>query len=202
VQQLTGLLIEYLATGSASLLWVLLLIVVYASLPSDKDHPAVIALLLPLTYVLGMISDFLGEWIVRNRKRTIKVNTRQGTAVEKLESQEIHTRIVTYSPELAKELNARSSRDRIARGVLVNVPFVGMATILYFVKNLRHTCYLCPAAGLTIIFTILLTLVIYRMWARFQEHSYKYEVFAYQVVEEKLKAAARPPSAPDQHVRN
>ena len=65
MKELTGILIEYLATGSAALLWVLLLIRAYAELPNDKDHPTVIALLLPLTYVLGMISDFSGESILR-----------------------------------------------------------------------------------------------------------------------------------------
>jgi len=52
MQQLSGLLMEYLAIGSASVLWILLLTVVYAGWPCDKDHSAMIALLLPLTYFL------------------------------------------------------------------------------------------------------------------------------------------------------
>ncbi len=135
-----------------------------------------------------MICDFLGEWILHNAKDSIKDGARGGTPLSGLSAQGIHARIVMYSPELARELNARSSRDRIARGVFVNVPFIGIATFFYFVKNLPHS-YLSLTAGLTLIFTVLLTLVVYLMWRRFQKNSYVYEVCAYQAVEDKLKLA-------------
>jgi hypothetical protein len=194
--QLTGLLIEYLAIGSASLVWILLLIVAGAELPRGIDHPAMIALFLPLTYVLGMIGDFLGESILRNAKHSIQSLARKGTGLEKLSSPEIHARIVAFSPDLAIELNARSSRDRIARGIFVNVPFIGMATVVWFLRNSCHPCHLYLAAILTVMFTVLLTQIVYRMWRRFQKNSYNYEVFAYKAVEEKRKpAGSLPPSS-------
>jgi hypothetical protein len=190
--QLTGLLIEYLAIGSASLLWILLLIVASAGLPRALDHPAIIALFLPLTYVLGMIGDFLGESILRSAKSSIRNVARKGTGLEELSSGRIQAKIVAFSPDLATELNARSSRDRIARGVFVNVPLVGMATLVWVLKNSSRIHYLYFAASLTVIFTVLLTLVVYLMWRRFQTISYNYEVFAYQAAEEKQRTAGSP----------
>jgi hypothetical protein len=71
-----------------------------------------------------------------------------------------------------------------------------MAMVLYSVKHLRHTGYLYLAASLIIIFTVSLTLVVYLMWRKFQEDSYNYEVFAYQVVlEEKLRTVGSSGSA-------
>lgn len=120
MQQITGLLVEYLAIGSASVLWILLLLIRLGTLPNDKNHPAIVGLLFPLTYVLGMISDFLGELVVHRKKEAIKKKVRSEipSEIQKSETREIHATIVRYFAAGAKELNARSSRDRIARAVV------------------------------------------------------------------------------------
>jgi len=73
-----------------------------------------------------------------------------------------------YAPELAKEANMRSSRDRIARGAIINST---LATIFY----------LPIPVGIGFILISLL------MWAGFERLSYSYELKAEQILNEKIK---------------
>jgi hypothetical protein len=84
-----------------------------------------------------------------------------------------------YSPEIAKEVSARSSRDRIARGVVLNA---GIAAIA-----LRH---LVPVWIMA-----LLCLASLGMWLFFEANSYVFELRAEEaIIRENERAGAIKPA--------
>lgn len=169
---LPGLLIEYLIIGSIALLWLGKLFLVID--PSTMDFDGFELLLVPLAYVLGMFIDFIA-WILTKpfkkwiRNDAIKVVTKamaeEGNANfdpdaykwfwnEKIEIEKRY-------PELNKELSARSSRDRIARGTIINLIPI---TILYW----SHIH----------VFGIILLGLSIAMWVRFEHYNRCFELRA------------------------
>ncbi|MEL6923037.1 MAG: hypothetical protein AAFO94_03240 [Bacteroidota bacterium] len=135
---LPGLLIEYLINGSIAIIWILPLVDL-DDFPLMDDLEAL--LLAPLVYVLGMFVDYAAWVLTRPLKSIIRENALkevarniadEGQYFDKAayayfwnEKLEIEKRY----PDLNKELTSRSSRDRIARGVMLNLIPI---TILYW----------------------------------------------------------------------
>ena len=165
-----GLLIEYFVAGAIVLIWV-------RQLPSVNGYlESVPAAYLPaaflLLYVLGMAVDFCAWGITRYPKkwvrRPIYRKYRHTDATDTESGTLRQARIALHAPELAKELALRSSRDRIARGCIVNAIFATM-----FVLSL-------PVG-------LLLTVFAIAVWISFESLSYRYELCAESVVNEKLE---------------
>jgi hypothetical protein len=173
---LPGLLVEYLVVGALTLTWLFPLL--HSRLPTI-DAP-LLPLVFLLLYVLGMVVDFLAFFLTRIPKHWIRRRVSRRyleNASQKQQSGMLRqATIAMYAPELAKELAMRSSRDRIARGSLVNAV---LATI--FVLPAYFGAPLIALAAV--------------LWAAFESVSFAYELCAWQIVEEKLQRETLEPAA-------
>lgn len=192
---LPGVLVEYLAIGSSSVLWILLLLLAFDQYPQQASSSLVL-LLLPVVYVLGMVGDFFGQAWVDDNEDEIKlkvmneISLKRGITFDP--KVDIDIELAAYLPRVAEELTMRSSRDRIARGVLVNVPIVGVVLGLWlgtlvWKSTLKSLSARFVIIGVIVIvvtgLTIWLTGAVHRMWKRFQRHSYKYQFEAYATLQ-------------------
>ena len=135
---LPGLLIEYLINGSIAIIWLTLLVDVSA-FTSIVENQAL--LLVPIVYVLGMFIDFIAWIVTKPFKEWIRSKALDEIAAHKMKEGEEFDKssyeffwnekmeIEKNYPDLNKELTSRSSRDRIARGVMINLIPI---TILYW----------------------------------------------------------------------
>lgn len=145
---LPQLLIEYLVIGSLSLLWLLPLLGLDLSAQSSQSLVA-IAAFAPSIYVMGMCIDFVAYLFVSHfptRKRSIKSKIRRMTLARfpaesrdllpvsgNGRSAQIGIFLTLHAPDLAREVSARNSRDRIARSTSINF---GIAAIYFYCANL------------------------------------------------------------------
>lgn len=134
---LPGLLIEYLVVGSMALLWALPL----ANIDISGQIPfGSAAALAPAIYVLGMFVDFIAfallsqlpmreyslKQLIRNIanssfKKDPKFLKNNMFASDIRRNSTGLIRLGLNNPELLREVNERSSRDRIARGAFINI---------------------------------------------------------------------------------
>lgn len=132
--QLVAAFVEYLITGAISLIWLVpLLAVLQPHLPTalhQKFSPAeaFAGILLAGLYAVGLLLDFLAYKIMRQRRKGVRaaqndLNTRYAEVLagSQFPVYGDHALIWAYAPELAKTLEAYSTRDRIARGVVINL---------------------------------------------------------------------------------
>jgi hypothetical protein len=171
MKALAGLLVEYLVIGAVSFIWLFPLTIkspAFLDLIDSKEVCAsVVALALPVIYVVGMICDYWGYTISK-----LGILGKYGkTGIEKKiwgenndpHSQKIHVYATSYEPKLAEEIEARSSRDRVARGAFVAflpVVFWPPTTLPYFLHYILSIAVLTSLALL---------------WYRYQTLSAKYE---------------------------
>src|ERR1700740_3141961 len=119
---LAGLLIEYFVIGAVAALWAvpeLLKTPLFLSLLSKEAIGVAAATLPPTIYLLGMCCDLIGAFVLKPLKHRIEKEAWKDEAQPERRSQVIHAYAIAYEPELAREIDIRSSRDRIARGSLV-----------------------------------------------------------------------------------
>lgn len=158
---LPGLLVEYFVSGTLSLVWLFQFVSPAAKIEAWQAPLIAVAL-----YVFGMAIDFSAFWAVwylkpiihRRVARRIGVATtlRNGSST----ARQVH--IQKTSQVVAAEMAARSSRDRIARGLFVNA---AIATAIG-VPGLSHW-WLIAATALSL-----------GMWWFFESTSHLYELRA------------------------
>jgi hypothetical protein len=95
--------------------------------------------------------------------------------------QDVEVWIAQQAPEVAKEIETRSSRDRIARGALANVI---VSTLVLSIASLRGAIPVSPI--LIIVIGIVLIIVSWLMWERFQRLSYSFELASIRQLEGSL----------------
>jgi len=197
---LPGLLIEYLVIGSVALLWVATLVEFIAL---ENSVPTIYLLALtPGIYVLGMVVEFLAfvlvsfpgraclkTWIriwVERRHLTSGPTpsngaSGQGTAQRQIS---IHLDAVKLEvPDLATQVEIRSSRDRIARGTWMNFAICAIvlsaqddsSNFTAFGYSVSHTCL-----------AVVAMLMSFGMWIYFEASSYIYEHRLAQILRERL----------------
>src|SRR4030095_216733 len=123
-------------------------------------------------YLVGMAIDFFAWALTRPIKHQIRKRAERRYGIE---SKLTHgsgvvrqAKFAIYAPELAKEAAMRSSRDRIARGAIIN--------------SILATIFFLPVlVGIALILTSIL------MWAGFEHVSYSYELKAEEALNEKLQ---------------
>jgi hypothetical protein len=117
--------------------------------------------------IAWIMTRHLKRWIHRrvDLKHGIVQNTSPGEGTLR------QARITLYAPELAKELGMRSSRDRIARGAIVNAV---LATVLVLPWSIG-----IPLIALSV-----------ALWWGFEKLSYEYERCAEKLITEKLQSEA------------
>jgi hypothetical protein len=184
-----GLLVEYLVVGSTALLWLLPLLGV--SLTGEESLSlAKVAALAPAVYVLGMLVDygaFAALTLFPCRERSLKAQVRRyvwrkipvaerPTGVETIGGGRSARSGVVLSrdaPALLKEVEMRSSRDRIARSTVLNL-IVLSAVCLLKDLGLQHAALASLAA-----------LVSLAMWASFEGITFAFETHAFKATQDK-----------------
>lgn len=163
---IAGLLIEYLVVGAVAGLWgAPLALAAIAAHPQKDFATAVIACLIPALYLAGMVCDLNGQTVTHPFKELIETQVRSSHDEADVRSQKIHAFAVAYEPALAKEIDTRSTRDRIARGSLVAVsPF-----LVYWPYSFVPR-YAASLLG------ILLVIALAMLWYRMQKLSASYEM--------------------------
>jgi len=174
---LPGLLIEYLINGILALIWLYPLLKRLGLADTNSSYLPLFALGL---YVIGMIVDYIAWTVTRPIKFRIRKRIKERYGFESNSSPGIsHMRQVKfaiYAPEIAKEAAMRSSRDRIARGAIINSI---NATI---VNSILRTNLL-----LTLLLGLVASIICTIMWVSFEKVSYSFEVIAEQAINEKIE---------------
>ncbi len=165
---LPGLLVEYLINGSIALVWLLKIDKLQLVFAEIQDNQI---LIIPIAYVLGMFIDFLAALLVHPFKKLIRRSSEK-TVGKEIKSKRPTLNINDYKtfwdekvaiekhfPDLNKEIMSRSSRDRIARGTMLNLIPI---SILYW-------------ADLQWVGIILLFISII-MWAKFEQYNRCFEI--------------------------
>lgn len=123
-----GFFLEYLITGSCALFWLYGFSVWWPFPNSSQLSAGQVTILIPALYVIGMLIDNCSRYpLVGLRKLLRRVGWANG-----LESDGDATQAEVWlsSAELSKQIEIRSSRDRIARGAVGNL--VAATTVYSF----------------------------------------------------------------------
>jgi hypothetical protein len=186
---LPGLLVEYLVVGAMALLWLLPLSGIRLSESIPFESAAALA---PAIYVVGMFVDFIAYILLSllpTRKYSLKTFARwithrkldienlKDNALNPLPGQNTRKRIWLQlkAPDIIKEIKERSSRDRIARGALVNILFT------WAVSNKMPDQLLSNVSNF---YWLIIAIIFFTLWIFFEGNSYSYEVRAGEMVPE------------------
>lgn len=199
-----GLLIEYLITGATAFLWMWFLLhhaIVPAELRLDMIDSAKLTLIVPFAYVLGMIIDFVSKlvtealkWLLVKRallplRRIISTtlpdrykNLKRAIELRKRDSAPLsQQQVLLAAGELGKQLEMRSSRDRVARGAFLNT-LIGTAVVTSYYAAQPQTEFFSKsvlAGGLV------LASLLFAMWYRFDRLTDRYRRKAGEAIQKK-----------------
>lgn len=176
----TAAFVEYLVTGCTALLWIIPLLWGDKGDELSKFPGGLAILLLPILYALGSLIDFVSYYLVWPMKSLIRKEAKEGTRSHRSITKEeesvedafpsLTVATIAFSSELGKELIVRNSRERIARGTLLNL------LLLSVVIGIGGAPSWLP---LPVWVPILLTLLGFVVWAEFAllAQRYKYNAF-------------------------
>ena len=192
--QLPGMLIEYLINGSCALIWIWIsLRMLGMEVPSVSD--ARLVLFLPAIYVIGMIIDYVARGLVlfvvdttkglkrtaKSRKATVSSNNSETDKIgEKRKPKKgsvSRAYMFLHSPELSKQYEMRSSRDRVARGAFLNTILLTISLIIF-----------CPCSNpylplnITLPAGLFLSGLCFAMWYRFERLTSRFKQSAYKAI--------------------
>jgi len=184
--QIPGLLVEYLINGSTALVWLTPLLLL-GGLPINIDHAFTLALFVPILYVLGMIIDSIGRIALNPHKRRIQKSVYEKLNPEKVGKYVKDIELYLNAPELAKANEMRSSRDRIARGAVMNSLLATVSLAFYFQQTEASVSPLS-----TIVVGLVVTAMCWAMWARHQRASYEFRIQAWRVMKQSSRQHSRP----------
>jgi hypothetical protein len=169
---LPGLLIEYLVNGAVCLLWLTQTTYGKELYKLGSQLPVLVL----VVYVAGMAIDLLAFGITRQPKHWLRQRVERRYGQQQNSADHGGTmrqaRIALYAPELNKELGMRSSRDRIARGLIVN----SLLCLIFVDPRWIGLIAVVISSG---------------MWFSFEWLSYRYELCADDLVKEKLASSRR-----------
>jgi hypothetical protein len=165
---LPGLLIEYLVNGSIALAWLYPLLATHFENVNVVLLPFVVVAL----YIVGMVIDVVAWAITRPAKHWIRQHVHRKYS-ESGDPKSVsgtlrQAKITLHAPELGRELAMRSSRDRIARGAIVNAVLAASLVLPWWL-------------GLSLIIASIV------MWGMFEKLSYMFELCAEKVVDEQIQ---------------
>jgi len=167
---LPGLLIEYLITGGLALIWLYPLLKRF-ELTAEINN-SYLALYAIGLYFLGMTIDIIAWAATKPIKQIIRKRDREKYGfTDDNPSGSSHRRqakFAIYAPEVAKESATRSSRDRIARGAIIN--------------SIMATIFVLP-----VFIGIVFIVISFVMWVAFERISYAYELSAEKEVDLKIE---------------
>jgi hypothetical protein len=162
--QLVASFLEYLVVGCTALLWVVPLAPAGVWTKTGESEKALV-LLLPIVYVLGMLVDYVAEVLVSPFKKVIRSRYSAeggavGAAAGGLPSSTAF--VLLRSADLGRELQARSTRDRIARGTFLNLVVVAVVVWIADLEQLPASRFGISAVAFTA------AAMAFGMWWRFE----------------------------------
>jgi hypothetical protein len=178
--QVAASFLEYLVSGVVALIWLGPLLERDSALNSSLSASQAVVLL-PILYVVGMLIDGLGYLATRPLKGKLRAR-RRGYPTE-LGSESTTTFVIHHSAELGKAMELRSTRDRIARGMIINFFTAGCVIIA---RNWTPIDGLAPIWLSSVLFTCAVLSGV--LWWRFQELS---SDFKYNAADTILRAQGR-----------
>ena len=191
-----GLLIEYIITGALAFIWIIILLSNYPQSHGflEENSGTVTLLAIPCAYIIGMLIDKLAFNLVRKYKERIKMKEIKADYAQKLyhgaTKEELIALVETRSltdkmtidllmdgkKELADELKWRSSRDRIARGFIINAFLIGIS--LTYTLCCGEVCnWMGCVVGLAV--SLFATYWVGQLWTNFEKLSFRFQVLAY-----------------------
>lgn len=175
-----GLLIEYLITGSTAVLWLIPLLSKTQFQPVLNSLPSGIAPLLaiPFIYIIGLgldtTSSFLIKWFGWQRKIRSRVRAEIKVQHGEIPDEDLAViRIWLHSKELGREYELRSSRDRIARGAILNLALAAVVIPVFSYRVMTSVESL-----ITFITLVTLSIAFYLIWVKCEKGSYAYKLLA------------------------
>ena len=190
---LPGLLIEYLVVGSMATVWFL---PIFGFELSDAMNFGKAAVIAPALYVLGMFVDFFAFILLsRIPNRTFSLKNFARWYVKKKPDvkclsdnvfkdgygRSSRGRIWLYlnAPEVVTEVQSRSSRDRIARGAVVNILILAILSNCYTEKLHQFAHIQSYIWGAILLFSL-------GVWLFLEANSYGFELRAGEMIQEAL----------------
>ncbi|MGK7883410.1 MAG: hypothetical protein AB4057_02150 [Crocosphaera sp.] len=184
-----GLLIEYLITGSIALIWIIpflnifgISLVTYTSLLGN-----IISLVaIPFIYIVGLSLDMITTWIIMKLECKKKIKEKIDKEFEKhypkeykkIENREFSIEnIWLYSSEIGKGYETRSSRDRIARGTVLN--FIIAA---FIIPICAYPSILSFTSLITFIIFLVLSGLFYLIWKECEARTYRYRLYILRLI--------------------
>ncbi|WHR59270.1 hypothetical protein [Acinetobacter haemolyticus] len=180
--QFAAALVEYLISGIVASIWIVLVINAYIPLPLTeiKEYKEVFAVIyFPIAYIFGIYVDVVSSFLIRRLKQLYKklldnkiVNSiHKGLAwlikmifgTPKEDAYERSAEILSYSKgDLVRTMEAYVSRDRIARGMVLNSFIGAIMSAIYLQTPLRtYVSILC----------LILTIISVLIWVRLRRLS-------------------------------
>jgi hypothetical protein len=192
--QLPTFFVEYLISGACALIWIWEILIVKGIVngpPSaDKVDAGYVALLIPILYVLGMFIDFIGRWCVKKIIKEKVVNRWRSDSTDLSDTADnMSATLAVHAPEANKELGMRSSRDRVARGALVNLMITVFIFIFWF-NRINQTLSLNLSFYSVLFSGLALVALCFLVWNHFDERTSKYQKAAFEVAVYKLNNTA------------
>jgi hypothetical protein len=176
--QVAASFLEYLVSGVVALIWLAPLLQRDLMVIGSLSTPEAVVLL-PILYVVGILIDGLGYLATRPLKRRLRA--RRGSHSHELDGESATTFVIHHSTELGKAMEVRSTRDRIARGMIINFFAAGVVVI---VRNWRDG--VAPSGFSVGLFACAALSGV--LWWRFQELS---SDFKHNAVDTILRAQGR-----------
>jgi len=183
-----ALLIEYLITGGFACLWILPL--VWEVIPESVINKPFIALFgIPFLYVIGLMLDMISSFIANKAGWKKKIRESEQTVFTEIygevKNEIFATQIIRYkSPELANEFEKRSSRDRIARGAVIN--FL-LASIIIPLSSLKSTSVNTAVLYFFIVFSI--CLICFQIWKVCERRSYRFKLRSMYILDDEKNSS-------------
>lgn len=199
-----GLLIEYIINGTVAYVWILLIL---SNFPLIQNLLAgysniIVLLAIPCAYVIGMVIDMIAYRLVKKSKTKIKESEINDDKLKEVysdaEKEELNKLanegnvtdklVIELNIEniegLINEINWRSSRDRIARGFIVNSFLIGLATT--FSGSLWFwSCYESDILGLSLVIfigitaSIFIAYIVRIIWKNCEKLSTRFQFLTY-----------------------
>jgi hypothetical protein len=200
--QIASIFIEYFVTGTS--LYVGLLISKKFSLVSfpeelilDQNKILMAVALIPAFLIFGIIIDFVARKLVWKSKKLIKwiketpkkMIKKENNTEEPTRKPKKNIRILTlaeifyHSPELGKQYEIRSTRDRIARGAFTNIVIILLLIVIHLVYNSDQL--LLHFLGISIL--LLFATLFYLVWERCERLSRGFKYKASKVIRRQMK---------------
>lgn len=173
--------IEYFISGALTILW-LPLYMPFDTIGKNETIGKVFIIYLVVFYVMGMLIDWVSARMIGPFKKYVRSGLKNLPEDEYLQNYKKHTPIFSkgaallhLSKDLGLEHRALSSRDRMARGAILNF-------LILTCSFLSGRSYNLFDHGWEIGLSIAATVLAMAVWAQYEKHTEQHEVAALATV--------------------